>query len=65
MQLNVHINKDGISNDEIKWIREVLSDVTSAEMKSLCNGNRFSVQRGCSDDAIKVSFKMVSTFEEN
>ena len=58
MNLNIKINKDGISNDEIKWIREILSDVTSAEMKSLCNGNQFSVSKGCSDDALKLTFKI-------
>ena len=43
MKLIVKINRDGVTNEDIKWIREKLSDLTSREFKSLCDGNSMSV----------------------
>lgn len=58
MKLIVKINRDGVTNEDIKWIREKLSDLTSREFKSLCDGNTMSVAKGCDDDAIKVEFEI-------
>ena len=58
MKLIVDINREGISNKEIIKVREFLSDLTSREFKSLCDGNTMSVAKGCDDDAIKVEFEI-------
>ena len=39
MEFVVHINREGITNKEIIKVREWLSEVTSREFKSLCDGN--------------------------
>ena len=47
MKLNIKINKEGLSNEEIKKVRELINeDLTSRKFKSLCNGNEFSVEVG-------------------
>ena len=47
MKLNIKINKEGLSNEEIKKVRELINeDLTSRKFKSLCNGNEFSVGVG-------------------
>lgn len=58
MELNIKINKEGITKEDIKWIREKLSEVTSKEMIHLCEGNTFSVARGCDEDRIKLEFSI-------
>ena len=58
MKLVVDINREGITNEEIKVVRGFLSDMTSREFKLLCDGNTFSVAKGCSDNALKCSFKI-------
>ena len=57
MKLIVEINRDAISNEEIKKVREWLSELTSREFKSLCDGNKMSVSVGC-DNPLKVSYKI-------
>ena len=57
MKLIVDINREGVTNEDIKWIREKLSEVTSREFKSLCDGNTFSVSVG-RDNPLKVEFSI-------
>ena len=45
--INIKINKDGLTNEEIKKVRELINeDLTSRRFKSLLNGNEFSVGVG-------------------
>ena len=47
MKMNIKINKDGLSNEEIKKVRELINEnLTSRRFKSLLNGNEFSVGVG-------------------
>ena len=57
MKLIVDINRECVTNEDIKWIREKLSEVTSREFKHLCDGNTFSVSVG-SDNPLKVEFSI-------
>ncbi len=57
MKLIVDINRDGITSQEIIKVREWLSELTSREFKSLCDGNTFSVSVG-SDNPLKVEFSI-------
>ena len=53
--LNIKINKDGLTNEEIKKVRELISeDLTSSKFKHLLNGNEFGVGVG----GLKLSFKI-------
>ena len=55
MELNIKINKDGLTNEEIKKVRELINaDLTSRRFKSLCNGNEFSVGVG----GLELNFKI-------
>jgi|LULG01.1.fsa_nt_gb hypothetical protein len=65
MEFVVHINREGITNKEIIKVREWLSEVTSREFKSLCDGNTFSVAQGCSEDALKCSFRIQRDTKED
>ena len=45
--LNIKINKDGLTNEEIKKVRELINnELTPSGFKSLLNGNEFSVGVG-------------------
>ena len=45
--LNIKINREGLSNEEIKNVRELINEeLTSRRFKSLLNGNKFSVGVG-------------------
>ena len=44
MKLIININKEGLTNEEIKKVRELISeDLTSSKFKHLLNGNEFGV----------------------
>ena len=60
MRLVVKVNREGITNEEIKVVRGFLSEVTSRDFKTLCNGNTFSVAKGCSENALRCSFSIES-----
>ena len=57
MKLIVDINREGITNEEIIKVRELLTELTSNQFKNLCNGNTFSISVGC-DNPLKVSYKI-------
>ena len=41
--INIKINREGLTNEEIKKVRELINeDLTSRRFKSLLNGNEFS-----------------------
>ena len=61
INLNVTINREGVTNDEIKWIREKMSDLTSSDMKCLLDGNRFAITRGMGKNALSVNFSVSRT----
>jgi len=45
--INIKINKDGLTNEEIKEVIEVINeDLTSRRFKSLLNGNEFHIGVG-------------------
>ena len=45
--LNIKINKDGLTNEEIKKVRELINnELKPSGFKSLLNGNEFSVGVG-------------------
>ena len=57
MKLIVDINREGITNKEIIKVREWLSELTSREFKSLCDGNSFTVSVGV-ESPLKVKFSI-------
>ena len=57
MKLIVDINREGITNEEIIKVRELLTELTSNQFKNLCNGNTFSISVDC-DNPLKVSYKI-------
>ena len=57
MKLIVDINREGITNEEIKKVREFLSEITLRDFKTLCNGNTMSVSVGV-NPPLKVSYKI-------
>ena len=55
MKLIIDINKKGLTNEEIKKVRELINeDLTSRKFKHLLNGNEFGV--GVGD--LKLNFKI-------
>tara|TARA_B100000519_G_scaffold39906_1_gene29595 strand:- start:2222 stop:2440 length:219 start_codon:yes stop_codon:yes gene_type:complete len=56
MEFKVKINKEGLNKEDIKWVREKLSEISSKEMIHLLDGNTFSVARGCDENRIKLEF---------
>ena len=56
MEFKVKINKEGLNKEDIKWVREKLSEISSKEMIHLLDGNTFSVARGCDESRIKLEF---------
>tara|TARA_B100000513_G_scaffold36656_1_gene14055 strand:+ start:772 stop:951 length:180 start_codon:yes stop_codon:yes gene_type:complete len=56
MEFKVKINKEGLNKEDIKWVREKLSEISSSEMIHLLDGNTFSIARGCDENRIKLEF---------
>ena len=56
INLNIKIHAEGLTNGEIKQVKEHLNDISTREIKSLLNGNEFSVRRG---NGVKVEFSRV------
>ena len=55
MKLIINIIKEGLTNEEIKKVRELISeDLTSSKFKHLLNGNEFGVGVG----GLKLYFKI-------
>ena len=54
LNFNINIDKDGLSNKDIKILLEHIKDISSRDIKSLCNGNSFSVKQG--ENGFKVTF---------
>jgi hypothetical protein len=57
MKLIVDINREGITNEEIKKVRGFLSELTSRDFKTLCDGNKISVSVGV-NPPLKVTYKI-------
>ena len=60
MELKININREGIKNEEIKLLREFLSDLTTREIIALCEGNTFKYKEYVkgSDNPLIVEFKI-------
>ena len=56
MEFKVKINKEGLNKEDIKWVREKLSEISSSEMIHLLDGNTFSIAKGCDENRIKLEF---------
>tara|TARA_Y100000593_G_scaffold93587_1_gene189034 strand:+ start:853 stop:1353 length:501 start_codon:yes stop_codon:yes gene_type:complete len=63
INLNIKIHAEGLSNGEVKQIKEHLNDISAREIKSLLNGNEFSVKTG--ENGIKVEFSRVFDKKES
>ena len=57
INLNIKIHAEGLSNSEVKQVKEHLNDISAREIKSLLNGNKFSTQTGV--NGVKVEFSRV------
>ena len=54
--LNIKIEKNGFTNEDVKTLKEHLQDVSVRDLKHLMKGNSFSVKKGV--NGFKVSFKI-------